>query len=294
MATIVGSVMTSHVPAMGGASAGVAEVEPYWKALFAACPPVHEWLARVQPDVAVVFYNDHGLNFSHDKMPTFAVGAAAEYRSAGEGPDPHVARLFSGDPELSWHLIEYLVNADFDLTSCQEMLVDHAFTVPMRLLWPRAESLAVRTVPIAINTVQHPMPSAARCFALGRAVARAIEAYPEDVRVLVLGTGGLSRQVEGSRAGSLNREFDLMCRDSLVKEPEFLNHYTSRELVELGGTQAAELLVWVAARAAMLCRVREVHRNYHIPVPDTAAGLLVLETAAVAPSNEKVQEVATS
>jgi protocatechuate 4,5-dioxygenase, beta chain len=278
MAQIIGSVMTSHVPAIGGAIARGVQEEPYWKPFFQGFDPVHAWLAQAKPDVVVVFYNDHGLNFFLDKMPTFAIGAAAEYRNADEGWGLPVAAPFAGDPSLSWHLIESLIVRDFDLTTCQEMLVDHAFTVPMKLLWP--QGCPVRTVPIAINTVQHPLPSASRCLALGRAVGEAIESYRGHERVLIIGTGGLSHQLDGTRAGHINKEFDLLCLDKVSKDPAFLTRYSNHELVSLAGTQGIEILMWIAARGALQHRVREVHRNYHIPISNTAAGMLALESLA--------------
>ena len=146
--------------------------DPYWKPFFDGLAGVHKWLADVKPDVAVVIYNDHGLNFFLDKMPTFAVGAASEYRNADEGWGLPVSRPFPGDAALSWHIIESLVADEFDVTTCQEMLVDHAFTVPMALLWPGTDNRPVRTIPIAINTVQHPLPTPARCYKFGQAVGR--------------------------------------------------------------------------------------------------------------------------
>ena len=86
----------------------------------------------------MVFYNDHGLNFFLDKMPTFAVGAANEYRSEDEGWGIPVSRPIAGDAALSWHLINALVADEFDVTMCQEMLIDHAVTIPMALMWPGA------------------------------------------------------------------------------------------------------------------------------------------------------------
>src|SRR6185312_843149 len=106
MAHIIGAVTTSHVPAIGSAIARGQQQDPYWKPFFDGFVPIHEWLARAQPDIAVVFYNDHGLNFFLDKMPTFAVGAAAEYRNADEGWGLPVVRPFAGAPELSWHIVE--------------------------------------------------------------------------------------------------------------------------------------------------------------------------------------------
>jgi len=280
MARIVGAVTTSHVPAIGNAIARGQQSESYWQPFFDGFPPVREWLQRVRPDVAVILYNDHGLNFFLDKLPTFAVGAAAQYENADEGWGLPTTRPFPGDPRLSWHLIESLVSDEFDITMCQEMLVDHAFTIPMQLLWPDGTERPVRTVPVAINTVQHPLPSATRCFKLGRAIGRAIERYPKDARVVIVGTGGLSHQLDGARAGYINQDFDLMCMRTLVEDPEALLRFSGEELVRLAGTQGVELLMWIAARAALLGRVTKLHSNYHIPISNTAAGLLLLENAA--------------
>jgi protocatechuate 4,5-dioxygenase, beta chain len=280
MAELLGVVSTSHVPAIGGAIARGLQREPYWRPLFDAYPPVHAWLERIRPDVAVIFYNDHGLNFFLDKLPTFAVGAALSYANADEGWGLPVMAPFPGDPALSWHLIESLVADEFDVTTCQEMLVDHAFTVPMQLLWPGAAPWPVRTVPICINTVQHPLPSATRCFKLGRAIGRAIRSFEQDARVLVIGSGGLSHQLDGARAGFINRSFDELCLRHLVSDPEALIRYSNFELVELAGTQGIELLTWIAARATIRDAVVEVHSNYHIPISNTAAGLLVMEPAS--------------
>lgn len=278
MARIVGSVTTSHVPAIGGAMARNVQNEPYWKPFFNGFGPVHEWLAKVKPDIAVVIYNDHGLNFFLDKMPTFAVGAAPEYRNADEGWGIPTLAPFPGEQDLSWHLIESLVEEEFDIVSCQEMLVDHAFTLPMALLWPGTSSWPVRTVPVCINTVQFPLPSASRCYRLGEAIGRAIQSWEKDARVIVLGTGGLSHQLDGQRAGFINKDFDLKFIDSLITNPKWATQYSVRELVELTGTQGVELIMWLTARAALPGKVRKVHSNYHIPISNTASGLLAIET----------------
>jgi len=278
MAQIVGAITTAHVPAIGNAIARGLQHEPYWKAFFDGYAGVHAWLQKVRPDVAVVFYNDHGLNFFLDRMPTFAIGAANEYRYADEGWGlPTMFAPFPGSAPFSWHLIESLIGEEFDLTTCQEMLVDHAFAIPMALLWPGLASWPVKTIPIAINTVQHPLPSAARCFKLGQAVGRAIESYPENLQVVVLGTGGLSHQLDGTRAGFINKEFDLMCMQQLVNEPRALTRYSNIELTRLAGSQGVELLMWLAARGALSGRVSSVHSRYRIPISNTAAGLMVLE-----------------
>jgi len=279
MAKIIGSVMTSHVPAIGGAMAKKRQDEPYWKPFFDGFVPVRRWLAEAKPDVAVVFYNDHGLNFFLDKMPTFSVGAAPEYRNADEGWGIPTLPPYAGDQDLSWHVIESLIENEFDVTTCQEMLVDHAFTLPLELLWP-GRKCPVRTVPICINTVQFPLPSAARCLKLGQAVGRAIETWEQDARVLILGTGGLSHQLDGERAGFINKSFDLEFMDRLAAEPEWATRYSILDLVELTGTQGVELVMWLAARGALLGKVNEAHRNYHVPISNTASGLMLFENRA--------------
>jgi protocatechuate 4,5-dioxygenase beta chain len=276
MARIVGAITTSHVPAIGSAIAKGLQQDPYWKPFFDGFVPVREWLARVRPEVAVIVYNDHGLNFFLDKMPTFAVGAASDYGNADEGWGIPTVPAFRGDPALSWHLIEALVHDEFDLTTCQEMVVDHAFTLPMALCWPD-QQWPVRTVPICVNTVQVPLPSAARCYRLGEAIARAIATWPGDERVVVLGSGGLSHQLDGERAGFINREFDQQFMKSLVQDPTWATRFGTTELVELAGTQGVELLNWLVARGTLPRAVRQIHANYHIPISNTASGLMLLE-----------------
>jgi len=277
MAEIVGGIATSHIPSIGKAIARGCQNDPYWKPFFDGYKPVHAWLDAVQPDLAVVVYNDHGLNFFLDKMPTFAVGAAARYNHADEGWGLPVAAPFPGNPEFSWHLIESLVADEFDITMCQEMLVDHAFTVPMSLLWPKPGARPVTTVPIAVNTVQFPLPSPSRCYRLGKAIGRAIESYDQDIRVLVVATGGMSHQLDGTRAGFINKKFDLLCLEKIVNDPEALARYSTRDLVRDAGAQGVELLMWFTMRGAMTGLVSEIHHSYHIPISNTAAAVMVLE-----------------
>ena len=277
MAKIIGGITTSHVPAIGKAIAKNLQQDPYWKPFFDGFLPVREWLAQEKPDVAVVVYNDHGLNFFLDKMPTFAVGAAPEYRNADEGWGIPTLPPYRGDLDLSWHLIESLLAEEFDITTCQEMAVDHAFTLPLELLWPDQHPCPVRTVPVCVNTVQFPLPTAARCYKLGQAIGRAIEAWDSDARVVVLGTGGLSHQLDGKRAGFLNKEFDLLFMEKLVADPLWVTRYSIPELVELTGTQGVELLNWLTARGVLQGEVAKRHSNYHIPISNTASGLMLME-----------------
>jgi protocatechuate 4,5-dioxygenase beta chain len=275
MARIVGGITTSHVPAIGGAIAKGLQNDPYWKPFFDGFVPVRQWLSEVKPDVAVVFYNDHGLNFFLDKMPTFAVGAAPEYRNADEGWGIPTLAPLAGHQALSWHVIESLVNEEFDPVSCQEMLVDHAVSLPMALLWPD-QKCPVKAIPVCINTVQAPLPSAKRCFKLGQAVARAVQSWQGDETVVMIGTGGLSHQLDGERAGFINKPFDLEFMRSLIENPMWATQYSTYELVEKSGTQGIELLMWLATRAALPGQVTQLHTNYHIPISNTAAGLMLM------------------
>ena len=275
MARIVGGIATSHVPAIGGAIAKGLQNDPYWKLFFDGFVPVRKWLSEVKPDVAVVFYNDHGLNFFLDKMPTFAIGAAPEYRNADEGWGIPTLAPLAGHPALSWHVIESLVDAEFDPVTCQEMLVDHAVSLPLALLWPD-QRCPVKVVPVCINTVQAPLPSAKRCYKLGQTLARAMQSWQGDETVVMIGTGGLSHQLDGERAGFINKPFDLEFMRSLIENPTWATRYSTHELVEKAGTQGIELLMWLATRAALPGRVTQLHTNYHIPISNTAAGLMLM------------------
>ena len=283
MAKIIGGLGTSHIPAIGGAIHKGLQQEPYWKPFFDGYPPIQRWLAETRPDTAVIFYNDHGLNFFLNSMPTFAVGAASTYTHADEGWGIPVSAPVAGDPELSWRIIDNVMASGFDLTMCQEMLIDHAVTIPLQLLWPDAETPPIRIVPIHINSIQHPLPSPQRCYALGQAVGDAIRKMDDGRRVVVIGSGGLSHQLDGARAGFLNPAFDRLCLDKLTKTPEALACYSTADLIELAGSQGVELITWLAMRGA-LQRPTELHRNYHVPISNTAGAALLLAEDAAAPA----------
>jgi protocatechuate 4,5-dioxygenase beta chain len=281
---IVGGIFTSHVPAIGQAIARGSQNDPYWKPFFDGFVPIHDWLGRVKPDVAVVFYNDHGLNFFLDKMPTFAIGAAAEYRHEDEGWGISGYKPYPGAPDLSWHIIEEVVAAGFDPMTCQKMVVDHGVAVPLELCWPDTDSWPVKLVPICINTVQHPLPSPARCLALGRAVDDALRSWRGGERIVVLGTGGMSHQLDGTRAGFINVAFDRFCLDNLASNPEALAAHDTLDIVELAGSQGVEIINWIAARGALGDAVTELASNYHVPISNTAGASLLLEAKAAVPA----------
>jgi len=280
MATIIGGLGTSHIPAIGNAIHKGLQQEPYWKPFFDGFPPVREWIAAQKPDVMVIFYNDHGLNFFLDKMPTFAVGAATQYVNSDEGWGIPSLEPLKGELDLSWQIINTLIDKEFDVTSCQEMLVDHACSLPLKLFYPEG-NYPVTVVPVCINTVQFPLPKAHRVYALGRAIGEAVATWDSRKKVAFVASGGLSHQLEGERAGFINKDFDLKFLESLVSNPEWATQYSIHELVEKTGTQGIELLAWLAMRAALTVGdkpgVRKVHSNYHIPISNTATGLIALE-----------------
>ncbi len=277
MAKIIGAIGTSHIPAIGKAIAGNLQETPYWKNFFDGYKPIHKWLENNQPDVVVVFYNDHGLDFFIDKKPTFAIGAAASYQNSDEGWGIKTIPEAKGDEDMSWHICNELVDDEFDITICQELRVDHGLTVPLQLMWPGNNYSHLKVIPVAINCEQHPMPSPKRCFDLGRSIGKAIESYDSDQKVLVLGTGGLSHQLEGERAGFINKEFDLMCMDKLVYDPQDILGYSIRDLVEIAGAQGPELNMWLSMRGTLLGDIKQLHHNYTIPISNTGAGTLLLE-----------------
>ncbi|MGH1464462.1 MAG: class III extradiol dioxygenase family protein [Cognatishimia sp.] len=279
MAKIIGGLTTSHIPAVGNAIQNEMFEDPYWKPFFDGYPPIREWLDEHKPDVAINIYNDHGLGFFLDRMPTFAIGAAHEYHNKDEGWGLPSLPPFPGDPKLSWHIIESMVEQEFDITSCQELAVDHGFVVPMQLFWPGAphNNSMPRTVPISANTVQHPIPTLKRALDFGKALRKAILSFPDDVKVVVLGTGGLSHQLDGERAGFINKEFDEYCMEKIVTDPEALTKISRMELVEKAGAQGTEFLMWMMMRGALGDNVKPVHSHYHIPISNTGAGTMMLE-----------------
>ncbi len=277
MARIIGGVTTSHIPAIANAMTQGLEQEPYWKRFFDGYEPVKEWLTKVDPDVAIVVYNDHGLNFFLNQIPTFAIGCADRYENADEGWGLKTLASFDGDAELSWHIAESLVNQNFDMTMCQEVLVDHGFITPMALMWRHFPKWPVKAIPLVVNTVQHPLPTAKRCYQLGQALGKAIESYPEDLKVVIFGTGGMSHQLQGERAGIINVDFDLLCIEKFIDDPEWLTHLSNDEIMQQAGTEGIETIMWLVMRGALQPKAKLIHKHYHVPISNTGAGVVVLE-----------------
>ncbi|MFC6673454.1 class III extradiol dioxygenase family protein [Marinobacterium aestuariivivens] len=280
MARIVAGIGSSHVPSIGRAYDQQNQADPAWQPLFDGYEPVKRWLAEeVKADVVILVYNDHGTEFFLDRYPSFALGVAESYRVADEGYGRRPLPDFPGAPDFSEHLANSLVADEFDLTLCQEMDLDHGFLTAMPLLWSHDDdSWPVQVVPLLVNVIQHPMPSGRRCYKLGQALRRAIEAYPEDLRVAVVGTGGLSHQLNGERFGFINEEWDRQWLQDIQQRPETLADLSHREVMTAAGAEGGEVIMWLVMRGAMAPQVREVHQFYYAPMT-TGIGLLALEDA---------------
>jgi len=279
MANIIGMIGTSHIPAIGRAMDQGLEETPYWVDFFDGYKPMRSWLQQEQPDIAVLFYNDHGLSMFLDKKPTFAIGCAPSYENADEGWGIQPIPPLTGETELSWHIVNHLIENDFDPTVCQDIKVDHGATVPMSVLYPGKAYKGVKVIPISINCERHPMPKPARSYAFGKAIGDAIRSWNSDQKVVILGTGGLSHQLDGERAGYLNTDFDRDCMDKLITDPAALCQYTNDDLTRIGGAQGVELAMWLAARACINVPVKEIERRLVAPISNTSAGLQLLVPA---------------
>jgi protocatechuate 4,5-dioxygenase beta chain len=278
MARIVGAIGSSHVPSVGVAVDRGKMLTPEWKPVTDMFVPVREWLKRIDPTIAIIAYNDHGTDLFFDKYPTFAVGAADSYPQGDEGYGPRPLPPVRGDAEFSWHLCESLVWDEFDITVCQELAMDHGLLVPMNLCWDHRPDWPVKVVPLEINVLQHPLPTGRRCYRLGQALRRAVESYPGDERVLVIGTGGMSHQLNGERFGFMNDAWDRQFLDWIETEPERVAALTHHELMEKGGAESVELIMWLTMRGALGDKVKRIARDYYNPMT-TGMAVLALENA---------------
>ncbi len=276
MARITAGIATSHVPAIGAAFDHGRTQEEYWKPVFDGYEWVKSFEEREEPDVIILCYNDHASAMMLDVVPTFALGMAEEFEPADEGWGARPVPTVMGDPVLAAHLAEQLVIDNFDLTLMNHMDVDHGLTVPLSLMFGKVEQWPVRVIPLAVNVTQFPTPSAERCWQLGEAIRDAVLAYPADLNVQVWGTGGMSHQLQGERAGLINPEFDNAFLDKLIDRTDELRAITRLEFLRESGSEGIELIMWLIMRAALGEKVEELHRFYHVPASNTAVGHVVL------------------
>jgi protocatechuate 4,5-dioxygenase, beta chain len=282
MARITAGVATSHVPAIGAAIDLGKTQEPYWAPLFRGYEPSKRWMAQHTPDVVFLIYNDHASAFNLDIIPTFAIGCADQFSPADEGWGARPVPTVKGHPELAWHIAESVIECDFDLTIVNRMDVDHGLTVPLSLMFGQPQEWPSRIIPFAVNVVQYPPPSGNRCYQLGKAIRAAVESFGGDLNVQIWGTGGMSHQLQGPRAGLINREFDGRFLELLVTDPTALLPITRVQYIQEAGSEGIELVMWLIMRGALNDKVREVYRFYHVPASSTAVGHIILTNEEIA------------
>jgi protocatechuate 4,5-dioxygenase beta chain len=280
VAEVVWGLGTSHVPSIGAAMDRGLTADPKWKPLFDGYRPAREWMAEHTPDVAIVVYNDHANGVDLAVVPTFGIGTAERFPVVDEGfgrrPVPDVV----GHPELALHLLESLVDDGFDMTVFQELEVDHGLTVPLSVYCPDpGEAWPCAVVPILVNVIQYPQPTAARCYALGQAIGRALASFDAGTRVAVFGTGGMSHQLAGARAGFINREFDAMFLRAIEDDPERLAALSRADYVREAGSEGIEMIMWLIMRGALGEQIRRVHDAYFVPASNTAAAIALFDSS---------------
>ena len=277
MARITAGVGTSHVPAIGAAMDNGKANEPYWQPVFAGYEWTRAWERDVaKPDVVILVFNDHASAFDMRIIPTFAIGCGESFKPADEGWGPRPVPVVEGHPDLAWHIAQSLILDEFDMTIINEMDVDHGLTVPLSVVFGQVPAWPCKVIPLAVNVVTYPPPSGNRCWALGEALARAVASFPEDLNVQVWGTGGLSHQLQGTRAGLINKEWDLKFLDRLIDNPHGLAQMPHIDYVREAGSEGIELVMWLIMRGALGAAPQELHRFYHVPASNTAVGHIVL------------------
>ena len=278
MARIIAGIGTSHTPAIGAAVDSGKTEDAYWSPLFKGYEPAKAWMAEAKPDVVIMVYNDHVNAFDFKIIPTFAIGCADTFPIADEGWGARPVPTVTGYPEFAAHMIQSLVLDEFDITIVNEMEVDHGLTTPMSLLFGSPKAWPVRVIPLAVNVIQYPAPTGNRCYNLGKAIKTAVESWDEDLNVVIFGTGGMSHQIQGPRAGLVNKEFDTAFLDGLTRDPEALAKIPPLTYLRDAGNEAIELVMWLIMRGALGDKVDEVYRFYHVPASSTAVGGIILET----------------
>jgi protocatechuate 4,5-dioxygenase beta chain len=279
VARLVAGLASSHVPAIGAAIDLGKTAEPYWQPVFKGYEFAKKWLQEEKPDVVILVFNDHASAFSLDIIPTFAIGCADEFIPADEGWGRRPVPVVKGHSELAWHIAQSAILDEFDLTIINKMDVDHGLTVLLSLMYGKPEAWPCKVIPLAVNVLQFPPPTANRCYQLGKAIRRAVDSFSEDLKVMVWGTGGMSHQLQGKRAGLINSGFDKFFLDNLVADPAALTSLSHAEYVREAGSEGIEMIMWLVMRGALDEKVYEAYRFYHVPASNTAVGHLVLQNS---------------
>jgi gallate dioxygenase len=278
MAKIVGGFATSHTPTIGFAVDTNKQNDPVWAPIFKGYEPVQQWLKREAPDVIFYIFNDHMTSFFMDHYSQFALGIGESYPVADEGGGARDLPPLQGAPDLAEHIACGLVADEFDLSYFQDKGLDHGCFSPMSLLFPEhKQGWPTKIIPFQVGVLMAPSPNASRCYKLGKALRRAIQTFPKDIKVAIAGTGGLSHQVHGERCGFNNTPWDMEFMERLGSDPEGLLNYTIAELAELGGMEGAEVVMWLMMRGALSDQVEQVHQTYYLPSMTPIASLVFEE-----------------
>ncbi|WP_425408443.1 class III extradiol dioxygenase subunit beta [Hyphococcus sp.] len=282
MARITAGIATSHVPLLGVGIDQKKMDDPYFKPIYAGYEWTKDWIAKPEnkPDVIVLVYNDHASAFDMNLIPTFAIGCADTFTPADEGWGPRPVPLVKNDADFAWHVAQSCILDEFDMTIINKMNVDHGLTVPLSLMFGQPDAWPCKIVPLAVNVVTYPPPTGNRCYNLGKAIRRAIESYEEELNVHVWGTGGMSHQLQGPRAGLINAEWDQRFLDDLSKDHERLRNIPHIEYLRETGSEGIEMVMWLIMAGALGASPKALHRHYHVPASNTAVGHIVLEPAS--------------
>jgi protocatechuate 4,5-dioxygenase beta chain len=275
MTKITAGITTSHVPLLGRIIDTNQTESDEWKEVFSGYDFTKKWLAEEKPDVILLVYNDHATAFDMKIIPTFAIGCGEEFKPADEGFGARPVPNVQGDPDLAWHIAQSVIEQGFDLTIINEMEVDHGLTVPLSLGFNQPDAWPCKVIPIAVNTVVYPAPSGERCLALGKALKKAVECYDQNLNIQIWGTGGMSHQLIGARAGIINQQWDTEFMDKLKDDYEELSQIPQVDYIRESGTEGAETVMWLIMRGALNEKVTELHRHYYVPVSNTALGHLI-------------------
>lgn len=277
MAKIIGGIGTSHIPTIGHVMDSDTMQGEYWEPFIKGIEPARKWMKENNPDVCIVVYNDHGSAFSLKDIIPFGIGMADEYLPADEGYGRRKVPSFEGFPELSSHIATSLILDEFDIVMSNELDVDHGLSVPMSIMFDKPKKWPCKVIPLYVGVIQYPQPTGNRCFNLGKAIAKAVESFPQDITVAILGTGGLSHQLQGPRAGLINQDYDKKWLNNLIHNPLKVKDISHTELIREAGSEGIEAIMWLIMRGAMNEEVKEIHQFMHTPVSNTNYSLVVLE-----------------
>lgn len=289
MARIIAGIAASHTPTIGFAKDTKTEKDPAWADVFKVFKPLQKWLTDKQPDVLFLIYNDHITSFFVDHYSPFVLGVDDRYVTADEGGGPREYPPVKGHVGLARHIGSSLFADEFDISFFQKKPIDHGLFSPLSMMTDRGKTWSGAVIPFQVGVLQFPIPTARRCYRLGKALKKAIESYPEDISVAIVATGGLSHQVHGERCGFNNTEWDLKFMDLLENNPEALTEVTHAEYAERGGMEGAEVIMWLIMRGALSERIRCVHRDYCLPSMTAIATLIYENEAETAESERKKQ-----